>query len=438
MEGSVETSHRTPGSHNGDAGTEADGTTIVLVDGLFGMGLNPAVVQHLESKFPRARIIKVSCGGVSSVRAPTILSKANLCASPSQSSARTPHPRLFVTLFSLTLVFPSSSFIDGCPASARSPSAQVRDRACECFWQLHGGTVDYELEGACLEPGHGRWGGDEEGLVRGWGEDRPVVLVGYSLGAPTARYLHHLLAKGSFRRPDGTPIQTSARWVSTVLTINGVNNGTVAVHAVGLRRDTLAPMSLSILWCIFTAIYVIVWLDCKWLDRACGLRLEHWEARRKHKVSLLQLLRWRPGDCPLPSLSISLPAFLPRSHFLLSPPLSSCPPALLPASSPHSLFPLLPSSTVVAPRPLLPPILSPPSPSLSSPLLTLLLLTLPPLAVPGTADNAGRDLCPERARQLNLEMASTLQEVALDPHKTLKHARFLLFLPTPHTTHAPR
>jgi len=104
------------------------------------------------------------------------------------------------------------------------------------------------------------------------------------------------------------------------LTINGVNNGTVAVHAVGLGRDTLEPVCLTILWWIFTAIYVIVWIDIPYLDRACGLRLEHWEARRRHGVSLFRLLTWRPG----------------------------------------------------------------------------------------TRDNAGRDLCPERARALNEEMASTL------------------------------
>ena len=264
--------------------------TVVLVDGLFGMGINSAVVKHLEERFEGARIIKLSCGGVSS----------------------------------------------------------VRDRACECFYQLKGGTIDYELEDFELEAGHGRWGTTEEGRFVAWGEDNPVILVGYSLGAPTARYLHHLLAKQvlhrpsisqlfpnrafplslpltpdqcqAFRRPDGTRIETSASWVSTILTINGVNNGTVAVHAVGLGRDTLEPVCLTILWWIFTAIYVIVWIDIPYLDRACGLRLEHWEARRRHGVSLFRLLTWRPG----------------------------------------------------------------------------------------TQDNAGRDLCPERARALNEEMASTL------------------------------
>jgi hypothetical protein len=119
------------------------GATLVLVDGLFGMGINSAVVQHLEERFEGARIIKLSCGGVSS----------------------------------------------------------VRDRACECFYQLKGGTIDYELEDFPLESGHGRWGATEEGRFEAWGEDNPVILVGYSLGAPTARYLHHLLAKQVVYRP---------------------------------------------------------------------------------------------------------------------------------------------------------------------------------------------------------------------------------------------
>ena len=41
---------------------------VVLVDGLFGMGLNAGVTRYLEARFPGARMIKMRCGGVSSVR----------------------------------------------------------------------------------------------------------------------------------------------------------------------------------------------------------------------------------------------------------------------------------------------------------------------------------------------------------------------------------
>mmetsp|Transcript_38261 Transcript_38261/g.94036 ORF Transcript_38261/g.94036 Transcript_38261/m.94036 type:complete len:481 (-) Transcript_38261:233-1675(-) len=213
------------------------GTTLVFVDGLFGMGVSVELRKTLAARFPGARLIGLRCGGVSS----------------------------------------------------------VRDRAVECFYQLKGGVVDYSAANGGLEPGHARFGRVEEGLFKEWGENAPVHLIAYSLGAPTARYLQHLLVSKAFRNEHGEMMKTTGSWISSIVCINGANNGSVAVHAVGLSRKTLEPASFSILWWIFTIIYLIVWLNVPFVTRWCDLRLDHWEVRREHGVGLLQLLRWRPG-----------------------------------------------------------------------------------------------------------------------------------------------
>lgn len=89
--------------------------------------------------------------------------------------------------------------------------------------------------------------------------------------------------------------------VRSLVTLHGTNEGSLAVYAVGLSPYSLRPIPFSILWWIFTLIYVIVWLDFDPLNKACGLRLRHWKAQRRKSrhdtggISLARLLWWRPG-----------------------------------------------------------------------------------------------------------------------------------------------
>jgi hypothetical protein len=52
----------------------------------------------------------------------------------------------------------------------------------------------------------------------------------------------------AFTKKDGTPIMSSGAWIASITTLNGVNNGTVAVYAVGLSPWSLNPLPLSVLW----------------------------------------------------------------------------------------------------------------------------------------------------------------------------------------------
>ena len=212
----------------GDAADSASsGVVFVLINGLFDGGISGAVRTHLRERFPACRFLSLHCGAVSS----------------------------------------------------------VRDRAVECFWQLKGGIVDYQVDGVELEAGHGRFGEQYVGLLPAWSDSHPIHILAYSLGAPTARYLQHLLERQAFCDENGAALETSGAWVRSVVTFHGANDGTLAVHLVGLSPWSLKPMPLSILWWIFTVIYCIVWLDIGVLNAASGLRLRHWRAqRRKSRV----------------------------------------------------------------------------------------------------------------------------------------------------------
>lgn len=78
-----------------------------------------------------------------------------------------------------------------------SPVASSWERACQLFYQLKGGRVDY---GEAHSRRHEieRFGPTFQALYPEWDEDHPVHLVGHSFGGCTARALQQMLADGCF------------------------------------------------------------------------------------------------------------------------------------------------------------------------------------------------------------------------------------------------
>ncbi|SPO20447.1 related to lipase [Ustilago trichophora] len=95
------------------------------------------------------------------------------------------------------------------------PVSSLHDRACELFYALRGGTVDYGEEHARTH-GHGRWGRRyEQGLCPSWGpsgEDGglPAHFLGHSLGGPTILKLQQLLRQGFFDEALGLPSRSTS------------------------------------------------------------------------------------------------------------------------------------------------------------------------------------------------------------------------------------
>ena len=109
------------------------------------------------------------------------------------------------------------------------------------------------------ESGHDQHGAVHEGLLPEWDKAHPIDIVAYSLGASTARYLQHLLILEAFADSQGNTIPTNGDWIRSI-TVQGCNNGSHAVHAVGLGLDSLQPRRFTILWFIFAALYLCHWI----------------------------------------------------------------------------------------------------------------------------------------------------------------------------------
>lgn len=123
-----------------------------------------------------------------------------------------------------------------CYAPACGPVNNLWDRACELWYHLVGGKVDYGKYHSELY-GHKRYGRTYPGVLKDWGtpgDHAKINLVGHSFGGPTARVLAQLLAYGSKEEQECTPEEElsdlfkggKADWVRSITTLAGVNNGT--------------------------------------------------------------------------------------------------------------------------------------------------------------------------------------------------------------------
>ncbi|ETI57192.1 hypothetical protein F441_00464 [Phytophthora nicotianae CJ01A1] len=113
------------------------------------------------------------------------------------------------------------------------------DRACEAFYQLYGGRVDYG-EAHSLQAGHNRFGGTYKNpLHPNWSAANPVHLIGHSFGATTALELYQLISADFFN------IGSDHRWVVSLISIAGPLTGSTITHLFGLHDLQMIPYSLG-------------------------------------------------------------------------------------------------------------------------------------------------------------------------------------------------
>ncbi|CAL1694038.1 unnamed protein product [Somion occarium] len=112
------------------------------------------------------------------------------------------------------------------------PVSSLHDRACELFYALKGGTVDYGEKHARAN-GHARYGRiHAEGLYSGWSRESPLHFLGHSIGGPTIMKLQWLISTGFFGglyHPD---------MLLSVTTVSAPFRGTQVVYLLGERTDT--------------------------------------------------------------------------------------------------------------------------------------------------------------------------------------------------------
>ncbi|KAJ3728109.1 alpha/beta-hydrolase [Lentinula guzmanii] len=122
------------------------------------------------------------------------------------------------------------------------PVSSLHDRACELYYSLVGGTVDYGEEHSAAH-GHSRYGRTHaQGLYPQWSLENPIHLLGHSLGGSTIVKLQYLMKQGHFgprAHPD---------WIRSINTISSPFRGSQAVYMLGERVDAapeVRPFSMG-------------------------------------------------------------------------------------------------------------------------------------------------------------------------------------------------
>ncbi len=105
-------------------------------------------------------------------------------------------------------------------AAGVGPISSNHDRACELFYQIKGGQVDYGQEHANV-CGHKRFGKKHQALHPEWSAQNPIHLVGHSMGGQTIRLLTEFLAQDFFG------VGSDETWVKSVSSISTPHNGSL-------------------------------------------------------------------------------------------------------------------------------------------------------------------------------------------------------------------
>lgn len=182
--------------------------------------------------------------------------------------------------------------------------SSLHDRACEVYYQLKGGRVDYG-EDHSKKYGHDRYGRTySTGLYPQWSARKPLHFLTHSLGGVTIWKLSQLLQDGFF---DASP--------DSILSLTAVSTpyrGTTSVYILGESTDVPANVApLSVGWSISRIVHLLEWLDVPSLkDCLYDFNADHWKLSRKLKEgrSLIDCMKkspWAEGkDCAPYDLTI--------------------------------------------------------------------------------------------------------------------------------------
>ncbi len=166
------------------------------------------------------------------------------------------------------------------------PISSAHDRACELAAQIKGARVDYGQQHADTN-GHTRLGKDysNHGFFPAWNSERPVHLVGHSLGAPTIRCLQYLLDV------DYWGWGSSRSWICSITSICGSNNGSTATYYYGADEQTGLLSRSSGITPVLHLLELYTSYTGELLDQIYDFDLDHWGYQRLQQEDLLTYLR---------------------------------------------------------------------------------------------------------------------------------------------------
>jgi hypothetical protein len=163
--------------------------------------------------------------------------------------------------------------------------SSAHDRACELFYELFGGEIDYGEEHAA-EFGHRRRGATLAAKWPRWSADAPVDLIGHSYGGNVCIDLALKLSSDYFG------VGSDARWVRSIVTLSAPINGTTLVYLLGLSSsDHRTVRTLSAIHVAGALLATFWWLTIffPFLRHLYDFRIRQWEGH----TSLLDIWTMR-------------------------------------------------------------------------------------------------------------------------------------------------
>ncbi|KAJ0393023.1 hypothetical protein P43SY_012110 [Pythium insidiosum] len=143
------------------------------------------------------------------------------------------------------------------------------DRACEAFYQILGGRVDYGEDHAKAMQ-HARFGRTHEGKHRAWSEDQPVHLIGHSMGSTTAIELYQLICADAFG------LGTNHRWVRSITCIAGPLTGATITHSFGLHGEKVEHWTAVHIMSVILGVFFKSYQRVPWLRGLFDLHMDQW------------------------------------------------------------------------------------------------------------------------------------------------------------------
>ncbi|ESK98070.1 alpha beta-hydrolase domain-containing protein [Moniliophthora roreri MCA 2997] len=148
------------------------------------------------------------------------------------------------------------------------PVSSLHDRACELYYSLVGGRVDYGEEHSNAHD-HGRYGRIiPEGLYPEWSVANALHFLGHSIGGSTIIKLQHLIRTGHFGH------HAHPGMVLSVNSISSPYRGTQIVFTLGERTDAapaVRPLSLGSM--LAKGVHIVSYLS-PFLPRVLDLHID--------------------------------------------------------------------------------------------------------------------------------------------------------------------
>ncbi|KIS72343.1 uncharacterized protein UMAG_00749 [Mycosarcoma maydis] len=177
------------------------------------------------------------------------------------------------------------------------PVSSLHDRACELFYALRGGTVDYG-EQHSRQHGHSRFGRPyHQGLCPRWGlgsnthTGLPAHFIGHSLGGPTILKLQQLLRQGFFDHALGLPSQSEWKAQDLILSITSVSSpfrGTPLVYSLGSEPLPYPKVRMFSFGDVLSKlVHIAAYLDLPFFDAHADAW--HFSAKRRRAIKRSQL-----------------------------------------------------------------------------------------------------------------------------------------------------